>query len=341
MALKFKELGKGNYGVQVLGLQHIGKHQVSIKIRGGDIAGSPVAFEVLDMPIFRRNYKNIQGPVVQFGSQGYELGQIQKAKGLCSTRKGEIVVLDQGNIAPAQEREGIRFGFGVPIAQQQSWRIQIFEEGGKFRSSFAVGKVDPYGRQQAQATGVAFDYRNNRIIVCFGNQVVAYSLEGKDLLTIAQQHHYQFMHVFVNSKGSIFVSTNQNYIYEYDSEGNLQDTFTNFVYGQKFWVLDNGNFVSAYNSGFVVLNSQGQQVAQYSEGNYGFTPLWCDSDGNVLGLGYLAKNGQYNGQPGIAVISKEGKFVSSFLANTKVSFLCMTPAGRVVAMPTNGQIKVC
>ena len=183
-----EELGKGKYEVQVNGLQHIGKHQVSIKIRGADIAGSPVAFEVLDVPIFRRDYKKIQEPVIQFGSRGYDKGQFQSALGICSTRKGEIVVLDQGNIAP-DEQARVQDPFRH---QQRGWRIQIFGEGGNFSSSFSVSEANMHGHQQAQAKGVAFDYRNNRIIVCFQYQVVAYSLEGKKLLTIAQQQNSSY-----------------------------------------------------------------------------------------------------------------------------------------------------
>ena len=78
---------------------------MKIKLSGTnevEIKGSPVVFNVIDKPVYRRDYNQIVGDqsILQFGSKGNGDGQFSNPVAVAVNSKGEIIVCEQGNHRP-------------------------------------------------------------------------------------------------------------------------------------------------------------------------------------------------------------------------------------------------
>ena len=124
---------EGEVSVSFTPLQ-VGQYKVSVTFGGRHLQGSPFSLEVVDQPIYRRDYREVGGhPVSQFG-----LGRDDSPESASCNSKGEIVVASS------------------------KCRIQVFDRYGKFLFRFgSEGK----GNGQFSPCGVTIDQRNNQIVV--------------------------------------------------------------------------------------------------------------------------------------------------------------------------------
>ena len=75
-----------------------GQHEVSVSHKGRHFKGSPFRIEVVDRPVYRRDYNAVgTNPILQFGSVGSEDGQFNQPLGVACTSRGDIVVVEYGN----------------------------------------------------------------------------------------------------------------------------------------------------------------------------------------------------------------------------------------------------
>ena len=76
-----------------------GQHQVSVTFRGKHLQGSPFTLEVVDRPIYHRDYSKVNDhPVSQFGSKGAGDGQLM-ALLLCAIQEERLLTLTIPTIA--------------------------------------------------------------------------------------------------------------------------------------------------------------------------------------------------------------------------------------------------
>ena len=118
-----------------------GQHLVSVIFRGKHLQGSPFTLEVVDRPIYRRDYTKVADqPASRFGSKGAGDGQFNFPYSVACNLRGEIIVADYSN-----------------------HRIQVFDRNGKFL--FKFGSNGNGNGQFSNPFGVTVDQRNNEIVV--------------------------------------------------------------------------------------------------------------------------------------------------------------------------------
>jgi len=127
-----------------------GQHQISVSHKGRHFKGSPFRIDVVDRPVYRRDYNAVgTNPVLQFGSEGSGDGQFSISEGgvACNSR-GDIIVSDGSN-----------------------HRVQVFDKAGKFL--FKFGSNGNRNGQFSNPHGVTVDRRNNQIVVSdFSNHCI-------------------------------------------------------------------------------------------------------------------------------------------------------------------------
>ena len=75
-----------------------GQHHVSVTFRGKHLQGSPFTLEVIDRPVYSRDYSEVSDiPVSQFGSGGAGDGQFNFPSAVACNVRGEIVVAEFSN----------------------------------------------------------------------------------------------------------------------------------------------------------------------------------------------------------------------------------------------------
>jgi len=76
----------------------VGQHNVSVTFRGKHLQGSPFILEVVDRPVYRREYSKVgDQPASRFGSKGAGDGQFDNPYYVACNSRGEIVVADSSN----------------------------------------------------------------------------------------------------------------------------------------------------------------------------------------------------------------------------------------------------
>ena len=67
----------------------VGQHNVSVTFRGQHLRGSPFTLEVVDRPVYRRDYSKVSDqPASRFGSNGASDGQFNGPYSVaCSERR--------------------------------------------------------------------------------------------------------------------------------------------------------------------------------------------------------------------------------------------------------------
>ena len=115
----------------------VGQHQVSVTYYGRHVQGSPFSLEVIDQPVYRRDYGKVNDqPIRRFGSKGASDGQFQHPCSVACNSRGETIVVD----------------FNLHC-------IQVFDRNGKFL--FKFGSPGKGNGQFSGAKGVTVDQRNN------------------------------------------------------------------------------------------------------------------------------------------------------------------------------------
>jgi len=75
-----------------------GQHQISVSHKRGHFRGSPFRIDVVDRPVYIRDYNTVgTNPVLQFGSPGSGDGQFGNPFGVACNSRGDIVVVEYGN----------------------------------------------------------------------------------------------------------------------------------------------------------------------------------------------------------------------------------------------------
>jgi len=72
----------------------VGLHQVSVTFRGNHLQGSPFNFEVVDRPVYRRDYSEVGDKLIKrFGSKGAGDGQFDYPVSVTSNSRGRLLLL--------------------------------------------------------------------------------------------------------------------------------------------------------------------------------------------------------------------------------------------------------
>ena len=75
-----------------------GQHNVSVTFRGKHLQGSSFTLEVVDRPVYRREYSKVgDQPVSRFGSKGSVDGQFSSPYSVACNARGEIVAAEYSN----------------------------------------------------------------------------------------------------------------------------------------------------------------------------------------------------------------------------------------------------
>ena len=67
----------------------VGQHHVSVTFRGKHLQGSPFTLEVIDLPVYRRDYSEVSDkPASRFGSDGADDRQFNQPYSVaCNSRR--------------------------------------------------------------------------------------------------------------------------------------------------------------------------------------------------------------------------------------------------------------
>ena len=159
-----------------------GKCDVSVKVNGQQISGSP--FVVTVKP---REYR----PVLSFGKQGSTVGMLSNPCGVAVNERNEIAVTDNGNN-----------------------RIQLFNSDGTYLRSF--GRKGHKNGEFNFPSGIGFDKNNNIIVAdCDNHRFQCFSELGEHLNTFSSKgnldHQLRGPHgLSIDSEGNIMVADRNN-----------------------------------------------------------------------------------------------------------------------------------
>jgi len=302
-----------------------GQHQISVSHKGRHFKGSPFRIDVVDRPLYRRDYNAVgTNPVLQFGSSGSGDGQFGDPRVACNTR-GEIIVVEFGN-----------------------HRVQVFDKAGKFL--FKFGSNGNGNGQFSGPIGVTVDQRNNQIVVAEesnhriqvfdekGGFIRAFGSSGSGDGQLSYPHA-----VLVDSQGNYFVADSSNHrVSVFDSNGQFLRKFGSSGNGNG----GNGQLCSPYGIGLMsngnvavcegrssrvsIFDSQGNFIRHICGGQL-FAPyhLFVDSDDNIL----VANNTSTNA---VRVSKSDGTLVKniSIADHGGAVGICMDPEGRIIATDT-------
>ena len=230
-----------------------GQHQISVSHKGKHFKGSPFSVEVVDRPLYRRDYNAVgTNPVLQFGSKGSGDGQFSSPFGVACNSRGDIIVADDSN-----------------------HRVQVFDKAGKFLFKFGsngneIGKF-------SSPRGVTVDQRNNQIVVadtsnhCIqvfdekGGFIDAFGSSGSGDgqlnsprgVVVDTQGNY-FVSEYSNHRVSVFDSNGQ-FLRKFGSKGNGNGQLSS---PRGLGLLSHGNVLVGEddNSRIYVFDSQGNFV---------------------------------------------------------------------------------
>jgi len=319
--VKFEEnQGKeGEFSVS-FALTNAGQHQIYVSHKGRHFKGSPFRIEVVDRPVYCRDYNAVgTNPVLQFGSDGSGDGQFGGPCGVACNSRGDIVVVDYGND-----------------------RVQVFDKAGKFL--FKFGSNGKGTGQFSALNGVTIDQRNSQIVVADGSnhRVQVFDEKGGFIRAFGSrgsgdgQLNNPFG-VVVDSRGNYFVAEYGSHrVSVFDSNGQFLRKFGSEGKGngqlstpEGIDILSNGHVViGEYDNDHVsIFDSQGDFVRhvgvdQLSNPWY----LFVDSDDNIL----VADSSNNR----VLVFKADGSLVKT-IDSGKLS----CPAG--VCMDSEGRIIVC
>jgi len=256
-------------------LTQVGQYQVSVTFRGKHLQGSPFTLEVMDRPVYRRDYSKVSDQAVsQFGSQGSGDGQFQRPYSVVCNLRGDIVVTGRNN-----------------------QRVQVFDRNGKFL--FKFGSKGNGNGQFDRPCGVTVDQRNNQIVVAdtWNNRIQIFDEKGTFLRKFGSygkgdgQFRYPFG-IVVDQQGNYVVTDCSNHrIHIFNSQGQFIRKFGSEGTGNGqmngpvgVGLLSNGNIVVADDNNRVqIFDFEGNFVRIVGAGQVR-NPwhLFVDSDENIL-----------------------------------------------------------
>jgi len=295
---KIMDLNNGRYEVKMK-LKDEGKYLIFIEYDGVNFPSSPFQIQVLSK-LKPRNYNEIIGPKLTFGSEGNGNCQLKEPCGSVINSNGNILVCDRRNhriqifdsdgnfiskLGSSGNENGLfRYPFGIAInskgniivSDQFHRQIQIFDSEGNFISKF--GSEGNKNGQFNGPVGLAIDLNDN-ILVCDmrNNRIQIFDFEGKFLSKFGTKgnENGQFDHpvgITINLKGNIIVGDQNNHrIQIFDSEGNFISTFgtkgnENGQFNNPWGVcvdLDDNIFVcDCGNNRIQIFNSNGGYITQ-------------------------------------------------------------------------------
>jgi len=306
-----------------------GQHQISVSHKGRHFKGSPFRIDVVDRPLYRRDFNAVgTKPVFQFGSKGSGDGQFSHPYGVACNPRGDIIVAEYGNN-----------------------RVQVFDKAGKFL--FKFGSNGNGNGQFVNPYGVTVDQRNNQIVVADRNNhriqvfdekggfIRAFGSSGSgdgqlsspyDVVVDSQGNY--FVDDYGNHRVSVFNSNGQ-FLRKFGSYGN-ENGQLNFPLG--IGLLSNGNVAVCENSNIRIsfFNAQGNFVRHVGAGQLSKPyHLFVDSDDNIL----VANNAS---NP-VQVFKADGAFVKSIsiVGHGSAPGVCMDPEGRIIVTDnSNNRIVV-
>ena len=177
----------GTYSVSYRA-QTEGIHTISVTIRGKHIHDSPFTVHARS----GRNYAAIGAPVVTFGGEGSDDGQLCRPWGVCTTKDGLIVVADRSNN-----------------------RIQVFYLDGKFKHKF--GSPGSRNGQFDRPAGVACDNQGRLVVADKDNhRIQIFSVDGTFLHKFGEKGNKngQFNYpwdIGICSDGKMVISDTRNH----------------------------------------------------------------------------------------------------------------------------------
>jgi len=296
-----------------------GQHQISVSQKGRHFKGSTFRIDVVDRPLYRRDYNAVgTNPVLQFGSKGSENGQFSDPYGVACNSRGDIIVAESSN-----------------------HRMQVFDKAGKFL--FKFGSEGNGNGQFLNPFGVTVDQRNNQIVVADsrnhriqvfdekGGLIRAFGSPGSGDGQLSNPFG-----VVVDSRGNYFVAEYGNHrVSVFDSNGQFLRKFGSNGNGNGqlscpvgIGLLSNGNIVVCENSNrrVSIFDSQGNFVHHICGGQLSNpSHLFVDSDDNILVANYSINP--------IRVFKSDGTLVKniSVTGHKCAVGVCMDPEGRILA----------
>jgi len=295
-----------------------GQHQISVSHKGKHFKKSPFRIEVVDRPLYRRDYNTVgTHSVLRFGSSGSGDGQFGDPFGVACNSRGDIVVVESSNN-----------------------RVQVFNKASKFL--FKFGSKGNGNGQFSGPFGVAVDQRNNQIVVAdTGNSRIQVFDEKGGFIRAFESYGggegqiNSPTNVVVDSRGNYFVVEGGNHcVSVFNSNGQFLKRFgsSGNGYGQLYYLfgiglMSNGNIAvcESGNNRVSIFDSQGTFIRHICAGQL-CKPfhLFVDSDDNIL----VANN---DTNP-IRVFKADGTLVKniSIAGHVGAVSVCMDPEGRII-----------
>jgi len=300
---KIMDLNNGIYEIKMK-LKEEGKYLIFIEYDGININSSPLEIEVFSK-LKQRNYNEINGPKLMFGSKGIENGQLNRPYGITTDSKRNILVTDFENdriqIFNSKGRFLSTFGSkgngngqlkgpsgitinsigNILVCDRGNCRIQVFDPEGNFISKF--GSEGNGNGQLCHGDGICVDCNDN-IYVCdyYNNRIQIFNSQGNFILKFGsygnQNGQFNFPYgIAINSKGNIIVS-DQNIvrIQIFNSKGKFISSFGSFgigngqfngLYGICVDYNDNIYVCDYYNNRIQIFNPEGKYITQFKVEN--------------------------------------------------------------------------
>jgi len=249
---KIMDLNNGRYEVKMK-LKDEGKYLIFIEYDGVNFSFSPLQIQVF-LKLKPRNYNEIIGPKLTFGSEGNGNGQFDNPREVTTDSNGNILICDKynhriqifdsnGNFISKFGTKGngngqVNYPIGIAINSKGNiivsdflnYKIQIFDSKSQFISKF--GSRGNENGQFNNPVGLAIDLNDNILVSDNNNnRIQIFDCEGKFLLKFGSEgnENGQFDHpvgIAINSKGNIIVcDQNNNRIQIFDCEGNFISKF--------------------------------------------------------------------------------------------------------------------
>ena len=277
--MRFKDEKNGSYKVRYF-LKDTGNCQVSVKVNGELIRGSPFHVEVKPRQ-FRR--------VSSFGQPGSSVGTVNSPYGVAVNERDEIAVTDtrnhrvqvfgsDGTYLRSFGRKGDKQGeFNWPagiafdknsrsvMVDSHNHRVQLFNEQGEYLSQF--GEEGNLDHQLRSPLGLSVDRNGNIIVADMGNKLIkTFSPSGQFLYKLGEDEGEVFtspFHCIQYDKYLIVSDAGEHCIKVFDINGNFLYKFGN--YGNRDGEFNEPRFLSVNKAGHLMVCDSNNHRVQVFE----------------------------------------------------------------------------